>query len=58
MFDKMFEIEKEIENYSTMLKCGIYRIIKNNQIIFTENKIESLKRELKAEENKIKRLYF
>jgi hypothetical protein len=58
MFEKMFEIEKEIANYNTMLKCGIYRITKNNQTIFTENKIASLKRELISEENRIRKLYF
>jgi hypothetical protein len=54
----MFKIEKEMENYSKMLQCGIYRIQKGNQIIFTENKIASLQREYKAEENRIRKLYF
>ena len=58
MFKKLFEIEKEIEEYEAFVKCGIYRIYKNNQYIFTIDKLESLKRDYKSEENKIKRLYF
>lgn len=58
MFERLHEIQKEIENYSKYLQCGIYRVLHRNQIIIVADKIESLKREYKAEESRIKRLYF
>lgn len=58
MFEKLHEIEKQIQEYTKYLQCGFYTVQKENQIIFTADKIESLKRELKAEENRIKKLYF
>lgn len=58
MFDKMFEIEKRLEELNKFLQCGIYRIVQNNEIIFIPDKIKVLENSLKIEENRIKKLYF
>lgn len=58
MFEKMFEIEKRLEELNKFLQCGIYKIVQNNEIIFVADKIKILKNALKTEENRIKKLYF
>lgn len=58
MFERLFEIKREIENYNKYLQCGIYRVLHRNEIIIVADKIERLKRDYQAEENKIKNLYF
>jgi hypothetical protein len=58
MFKRLFEIEKEMENYKKYLQCGIYRVLHKNEIIFVREKIQRLEREYKAEEMRIKKLYF
>ena len=56
MFERLFEIEKEIENYKKYLQCGIYRVLHKNEIIFVEDKIQRLQREHQAEQERIKKL--